>query len=316
MSLDVPRKATAAAFAMWGEVRPLVGLAKAVDGYVPRRQLGGWAATYGKVGPNGGIVPTEDREGHVFEAAAAVGRIDFSDYLKKGIWNDTHGPVNVGVPTLLEHHGETSELAKAHGKVGWWTEGHLFDREDPRSWQEFTAYTPTPKDLDRADYYWDLANRLRGLPRDLGFSAEGKMLLSPCGKRIIWAAVNKVAVCEMPQNPDATAQPLRLAVPVTASMIDADPCETCTCPPHARCKVVPLGKGVATDIIAPIAPQDLEGSRKDAPSDKDRIALLVKQVQQRLDCSEEEARRLVLRWARSVIQRRKPQGSEDGRTAG
>ena len=311
MSLEAPRKATTAEFALSGAVAPLVGplgtLRKAADGYEPRRALGGWLATYGRIGPSGGVLPTEDREGHVFEAAGAIGRIDFKEYLSKGIWNDTHGPVNVGVPTLLEHHGSSTELAKAHGKVGWWTEGHLFDRNDPRSWLDFTAYVPTARDLDRADHFWRLATLMKGLPRDLGFSAEGRMMLSPCRKRIVWAAVNKMAVCELPQNPDATAIPLRLAVPVTEAMVGAEPCSTCTCPPNARCTVVPLAAAVTTATIAPGVPEDLEGGDDNG----DEVENLVRKVQKRLGCSRLEARRRVSKWAREVIRNRR-KGDRDG----
>lgn len=243
--VDAQQHAQANRFALSGSVAPL---AKGDGAYMPRRRLGGWLATYGKLSPSGGLVPTEDREGHTFEAARTFGGIDFSEYRKRGLWNDTHhfnGQAFVGVPTVLEHHDEESPLAKSHGKVGWWTEGHLWDREDPRSWTDFTDYVPNETDFERADYYWKAANLLKGVPRDLGFSAHGKMLLSPCGKRIIWAAVTECAVCELPQNPDATAQLLTLAVKVTPRMLGADPCDRCSCPPNLRCPPLVADRGVA-----------------------------------------------------------------------
>lgn len=232
------------AFGLTGAVSALVApLRKAVGGetWTPTRPLGGWLATYGKVLPDGSVVETQDRQGHVFEAARTVGQIDFAPYLQRGVWNDTHTPGAVGKPTSLEHHDGTTELSKAHGKVGWWTEGHLWDRQDPRSWTLFGAYEPTSADLDRADYYWSLATMLKSVPRPLGFSAEGHMLLSPCRKRIVWAQVTKNAVCEMPQNPDAIAMPLALAgdARLDLDMLGRSPCDTCTCPPGARCATRP-----------------------------------------------------------------------------
>ena len=208
---------------------------KAEVQYAPTRPLGGWLATWAKLTQAGTLAPTTDREHQVFEAARTLGMVDFGPYLRKGMWNDTHTAINVGIPTSLEYHDETSALAKAHAKVGWWTEGHLFDRDDPRSWTLFGDYEPTRDDLDRSDYFWHVATMLKGLPRTLGLSAEGDMMLSPCGTRIIWAQVRKAAVCETPVNPDASLVPMRLAVPVDRSMLTRSPCSDCRCPPNARC---------------------------------------------------------------------------------
>lgn len=273
--MTVPAPATAR-FDLFGEVS---FLAKASTGvYVPSRPLGGWLATYGKILPNGGVIPTVDREGHNFEAASTLGRIDFSDYLAKGKWNDTHTSVIVGLPTGLEFHDEHTDLAKAHRKVGFWTEGHLFDRADPRSWTMFGSYDPTSKDLDRADHFWHLATMLKGMPRPLGFSAHGKMILSPCKTRIIWARVEENAVCEVPMNPDASALPLRLAVPdgtvLSPEMVGKAPCATCRCPAGARCKVADARKSVTAATIP--APEDLEGAANDdEKTEDDRVVELL-----------------------------------------
>lgn len=273
---------------MAGEILPLAKAATE-SGFVPTRPLGGWMCTYAQIGANGGLVPTQDREGHTFEAAGALGRIDFSSYLAKGKWNDTHRrrgglpdapKIVVGLPTGLEFHDETTELAKAHRKVGWWTEGHLFDRADPRSWTLFGDYEPTAEDLQRADHFWTVATMLKGLPRPLGFSAEGKMLVSPCGKRIIWAQVTDNAVCEVPQNPDAVAVPLRLAVPITHSMVGASPCDSCRCPPGARCPTLRPAPSVAGGV---------EERRAAAPD-------LAELVAQRNGVSIETARRWVRQY--------------------
>jgi hypothetical protein len=237
-------------FRMAGELGMLVKGMSVNDEWKPSRPLGGWLCTYAKLGPNGGIIPTKDRDEHIFDAAQTLGRIDFSDYLRKGIWNDTHNidpdspkgkprklpeseRVYVGVPTLLEFHDQESPLAKAHRKLGFWTEGHLFDRDDPRSWTDFSDRVPTAADLERSDYFWQLATLLKGTPRPLGISADGKMLLSPCKKRIIWAKVDEAAICEIPVNPYATIEPLMLARPVTPDMVAADACDTCSCPAGA-----------------------------------------------------------------------------------
>ena len=249
-----------------------------------------------------------DRQGHVFEAARTIGLIDFSDYLAKGRWNDTHigytpetigqKPVFVGLPTGLEFHDGTTDLSKAHQKVGFWTEGHLFDRSDPRSWTMFGDYEPTSTDLARADYFWGLATMLKGMPRPLGFSAQGKLLVSPCGKRIIWARVEHNAVCELPQNPDSAAMPLRLAVPDGAvlerGMVGRNPCDACRCPPGARCKIVDGAKSV----IATSYPQveDMESTTGDSTSQLDE---LIEQLMVAHRITRSAARRWVARWARS-----------------
>lgn len=308
---------TSAKFDLFGSISPL---AKAVAaGYSPSRSLGGWLATYGKIGDDGAIVPTRDREGHVFEAAQTLGGIDFTDYLEKGRWNDSHQgytkdtahlpKIHVGVPTALEFHDAGTELAKAHRKVGFWTEGHLFDRADPRSWTLFGDYEPTAQDLDRADYYWGLTTMLKGLPRPLGFSAQGKMLISPCGQRIIWAAIAQNAVCEMPQNPDSAALPMNLAIDggriLRPEMVGALPCDSCRCPPGARCKVTdahkaaayPPGGGIAVGTFP--TREDLERdtvAHIQAP-DPVRYERLILLLMQEHHLTEAHARRWVSDWA-------------------
>ena len=317
MTLARPPAPTSARFDLLGDVQPL---AKGGDGYVPRRQLGGWLATYGKIADDGSVVPTRDRQGHIMEAASAIGGIDFSEYLAKGLWNDTHqgypggapGPrIHVGVPRALEFHDATTALAKAHRKVGFWTEGHLFDREDPRSWTLYTDYQPTSRDLDRADYFWGLATMLKGMPRPLGFSAQGKMLISPCGNRIIWAQIAQNAVCEMPQNPDSAALPMALAVDgermIRREMVGAAPCDSCRCPPGARCKLVSTAKASGVQVGTFSSRQDLEpgpATRRSLTGDdakptgaEDRYAHLVRLLCESWGLDERRARRWIATWA-------------------
>jgi hypothetical protein len=231
-------------FELQGNLAPLVKAAVGAKGHSPSRMLGGWLMTYGKLGPDGGVVPTVDRDGQVMEAARELGHIDWSPYLDGGLWNDTHNEaVIVGAPTNLEFHDGSTPLSQAHGKVGFWTTGHLFDRNDPSSWELYTDTSrwpsgrPSEAELDRADHFWELAQLLKGLPRPIGFSAHGSMALSPCRKRIIWCQVRQAAVCELPKNPDATAEllkgsPLELLVMRKAvPRADTNPCAKCKCPP-------------------------------------------------------------------------------------
>lgn len=232
------------------------------------RPMGGWLATFGKLGPDGGIVPTVDRDGQVFEAARELGRIDWSPYLKGGKWNDTHDDkVIVGLPVSLEFHDGTTPLSKSHGKIGFWTTGRLFDRNDPSSWDGL-GRRPTAHEFERADHFWSLAHLLKGLPRPIGLSAHGAYAASPCGKRIVYARVDEAAVCELPKNPDATLEALEKAVraPDLLEVLakgsrvptaGGKPCGRCSCPPGA-CdgllrKAVTAGGGTV--------PEDLEGVR-------------------------------------------------------
>lgn len=304
---SLPPAPVSARFDLLGTIEPLAKASVDRDGYRPSRPLGGWLATYGRIGQNGAVIPVEDRQGHIFEAARTLGMIDFSRYLTKGRWNDTHQgytpdtmhlpKVFVGVPTGLEFHDEHTELAKAHRKVGFWTEGHLFDRNDPRSWTLFTDYEPTESDLNRSDYYWNLATMLKGVPRPLGFSAQGKMLLSPCGKRIIWAQINENAVCEVPQNPDATAQPLALAVPISGSMVGASPCDSCRCPPGARCPTVGMAKGINAGTMPGVQDLEQDADETTEPTgEPNQAERLVRLVMQRFNLRRGAAVRLVRTW--------------------
>jgi hypothetical protein len=279
-------------FRLVGEVVPLHGLRKAASaGWQPTRPLGGWLMTYGKIGPDGGIVPTVDREGHIVEAARELGHIDWSGYMRKGTWNDTHDEgCIVGMPTSLEFHDADTELAKAHRKVGFWTTGHLFDRDDPQSWAGLTdgggnPRRPTEHELARADHFWRLGMLLKGLPRPLGFSAHGRMALSSCRRRIIYCEVDAAAVCEVPQNPDATAELLKaVRFEVEGSpleflrpgMIGADPprsCGRCSCAPGSCEGLLRKGRGSSfiTDTPSTVAPEavDVPAPGGDATGDGD-----------------------------------------------
>lgn len=239
------------------------------------RPMAGWLTTYGQLGPDGKIRETFDRDDQVMEAARKLGAIRWDGYLKKGVWNDTHRPgVIVGLPTSLEFHGGDTPLSKAHRKIGFFTEGHLFDRNDPGSWAGLTdsignARTPTDHEFKRADHFWNLANLLKGSPRGIGLSAEGKMALSPCRRRIIQAQIDAAAVCEYPRNPDATLEPLSKGGATGGSKGGATPafmlgvpdfsaCGRCSCPAGSCANLKKAGGEVWIDgLPEPTSREDL-----------------------------------------------------------
>lgn len=282
-------------------------LAKGGDQHRPLRPLAGWATTWAKLDANDAIVTTRDRHKQTMDAAAEVGKLDWSAYVDHGVWNDTHTSALVGVPTYLEWVANAKHpLAKSHRKLGFFTAGHLWDRKDPDSWRLYAPprpdadgnvtaggvqLEPTEEELRKADRFWDLAMRFMELGRPLGFSVQGKMLLSPCEGRIVRAWVTSNAVCELPVNPDATAEPILAMLKAETSpsvldvlrpkMIGKPPCGRCTCP-GGVCFVggLPLAKaGVTTDGIGSAAGEDVEGDGEfDADtlsSQRERIADLI-----------------------------------------
>lgn len=228
---------------------------------VPTRPMGGWLATYGKIDSTGAVVPTVDRENQVFEAAGKLGAIDWSPYVEHGRWNDTHDEqVIVGLPDSLDFHDAASAFAQSHGKVGFWTTGHLFDRAAPQSWAGLDRQ-PTEQEFARADRFWALALALQGLPRQLGLSAHGGMVLSPCRTRIILARVEHAAVCDVPMNPDATLEPMRLGAgfpleTLRKGRIGTAPCGRCTCPAGACDGLRLAGAGAPFGTVAHVDPTE------------------------------------------------------------
>jgi len=269
-------------FRVAGRLAAVGGMHKAVAGARNRRLMAGWLITAGYLGPDGGLIPTVDRDQQTFDAAKELGRIDWDHYMAKGLWNDTHKPPKVGRPLTVEFHDGTTALSKAHGGiVGFWTVGELWDRSNPDSWKG-AGHTPTPVELDRADHFWSVAQMFKaaGAGRTLGLSADGLMALSKCRKRILWAKVNEAAVAELAKNPDATVEPVVLDDAVLASMTkavdgtDLSPlalvrpgmidgigcdgaCEACGRDCESR-STLRLTKATA-ETIAPTVPEDLEG---------------------------------------------------------
>ncbi len=311
-----PTSAEVLRFTVQGDVWPLDSMRK---GTAYSRAMGGWLMTYGKIGPDGGIIPTVDREGHVVDAARELGHINWQNYVKAGRWNDTHdeGTI-VGLPDSLEFHDGTTELAKAHRKVGFWTVGHLFDRADSRSWTGLTddageAREPTPAELSRADHFWNLAHLLKGTPRPLGLSAHGRMALSACKHRIIYAEVDQAAVCELPMNPDATVEPMQLAAPGTPldilrkGMDTGDRCQRCSCPAGSCAR---LAKAVTSGTLQ--VPEDFEGARvSELIPTSEALARLVRLIMAQFHVSESDAKR----WIRDFYQQRQTAAVTDRRAA-
>lgn len=227
------------------EAEPEAEMAKGTASDGPRlRRMAGWVTVYGTLGPDGGIVPTVDREGQVFEAARQLGLIDWTGYLTKGrgVWNYAHTNVRVGLPSSLEFHDGATALSQTHRKVGFWGAGHLFDAEEPQSWAGLSAM-PSREEFERADYLWTLGTRLQKGPRPLAFSVEGTMRLSPCRSRILSAAVERCAVLEYPHNPDATVEAMAKGVRfefLRRGMLGRRPCGKCSCPPGS-CDVMLRG---------------------------------------------------------------------------
>lgn len=219
-----------APFHMEGQVMPIHAEAMLKStGRVPRRPLAGWLMVYGTLDARDNVVPLRDRQGHLHEVAKELGRIDWTPYMEKGAWIDNHrwlfpdgtpAPhgvrpkngkrVHVGRAHTIEFHDGTTPLSKAHRKVGFFTTGELFDRNDPSSWAAL-GRAPTPEELARADHYWDLAHMLKGTPRPLAFSADGLMAVSKDRAKIMWARVDAAGVCEIPQHPATTAEPMTMS---------------------------------------------------------------------------------------------------------
>jgi hypothetical protein len=197
----------------------------------PTRPLAGWLMVYGTLGASNNVIPIRDRQGHTHDAARELGHIDWTPYIEKGSWIDNHRwvhpdgrlaewgdrpkdgrRVHVGRAHTLQFHDGSTDLSLQHRKVGYFTSGELYDPTDPRSW-EGLGRVPTPYEFERSEHYWDLATMLKGTPRSLAFSADGVMALSRDKTQLMWARVGAAGVCEIPQHPATTAEPMELGVP-------------------------------------------------------------------------------------------------------
>lgn len=324
INISIPEHAIRHDFSLDGSI---YGLRKGVAGPATwTRPMGGWLMTYGKLHEDGTVTETVDREGHVVEAARELGHIDWKPYLKGSRWNDTHDEnVIVGLRTHLSFHDATSSLAKAHGKVGFWTEGRLFDRTDSKSW-EGLGRVPTPHEFDRADFFFNLSGLLKGSPRPLGLSAHGVMALSECKTRIVYCQVAQAAVCQLPMNPDATFEQMIKAVrPVQydsplkilrKGMATRGPCGRCSCEAGACDK---LRKAIHSGNLGGVVPEDLESGISSPEIDADADAedddestdqsitdRLIDNIQRRFEVPRGQA----IRWVRDYIARERANQGE------
>lgn len=144
----------------------------------------------------GGIVSTEglDRQQ---ERVLADG-LDFSNFLSYGWFNDNHGQSQgdiLGYPVSVKRvkpgdilpNGET---CKVHG---WWSEGYLLNTKKGRE-------------------CWENIEALRGSPRGLGFSIEGKVRARKGGGIVARADVTNVAITHVPVNAQTFAVALAKAL--------------------------------------------------------------------------------------------------------
>ena len=273
---------------MRGTLSPLIKVTAGVEGHTPTRSMAGWATVWAMIGGDGALIPVVDRDNQTMDCAAELAGIDWTVYLQRGrgFWNDTHKggqpgnrQIKLGIGRTLQFHDAASPFAQEHRKVGWWTEGHLWDRDDSDSWRLYTDYQPTALDLERADAFWKVARYLDGSGRPLGFSVDGRMRTSACGRRIIWARVDEIALALGPSNPACTVEPqapLAKAVDMVGEGLSRLPagligareapaaCGACSCGPNA-CGLRRLAKSNAADV-APMAPESAGGVVSIAPA--------------------------------------------------
>lgn len=137
-----------------------------------------------------GILST-DRFDTDREALVQTG-LDFSYFLSRGVLNDSHQrsvAAIVGYPeeVLAFNKGETLPDDTKATRPCTWAEGRLL------------------QDDELADAVWKKGLALRGTPRALGFSLEGKWLARSADKRVVTKAeVYNAAVCAAPKNVDST----------------------------------------------------------------------------------------------------------------
>lgn len=180
-------------------------LQKSPPGLDYSRLLGGWLTTYGQIADDGSVVPTEDRQGQIFEAAKQPGNIDWSGYLNRGWWNDAHDRSTIiGRPLTLNFHDGSTDFGKEHRKVGWYSLGTMFDRNDPKTFGDYKGSKegPSDRELERSDELWNRADSLGGL----GFSVDGMYLPDETKKRIVYAVIDQAALHPTPHNPDAVVE--------------------------------------------------------------------------------------------------------------
>lgn len=154
----------------------------------------------------GGIVSTDglDRQQ---ERVLADG-LDFSNFMSYGWFNDNHGQSQgdiMGYPTGVRRvkpgdilpNGETCKVN------GWWAEGYLLDNKKGRE-------------------CWENVEALKGTPRGLGFSIEGKVRSRKAGGIVAHADVSNVAITHVPVNPQTGLVALAKALTAGSAIASGD----------------------------------------------------------------------------------------------
>jgi hypothetical protein len=154
----------------------------------------------------GGIVSTDglDRQQ---ERVLADG-LDFANFLAYGWFNDNHGQSQgdiMGYPTGVRRvkPGDilpTGETCKVNG---WWAEGYLLDNKKGRE-------------------CWENVEALKGTPRGLGFSIEGKVRNRKPGGIVAHADVSNVAITHVPVNPQTGLVALAKALTAGSAVASGD----------------------------------------------------------------------------------------------
>lgn len=147
-------------------------------------------AEEGKTRRIGGIasIETSDRQNETLLQRG----LDFSEFVNHGWFNDNHlkdTAAVLGYPDSAKFFkkGETLPDGRPAKASGHWVEGYLLNG------------------YQRADEIWNLAKALKGTPRKLGFSVEGKIQQrDSINKSIVSkAVVRNVAITNCPVNTDA-----------------------------------------------------------------------------------------------------------------
>lgn len=152
----------------------------------------------------GGIVSTDglDRQQ---ERVLADG-LDFTEFLSMGWYNDNHGQSQgdiLGYPTGVKRvkPGDilpNGDICKVNG---WWAEGYLLDTKKGRE-------------------CWENIEALKGTPRGLGFSIEGKVRQRKGNGIVARADVRNVAVTHVPVNPGTFAVALAKALTAGSAIVN------------------------------------------------------------------------------------------------
>lgn len=161
----------------------------------------------------GGIasIETKDRQKELLLQRG----LDFNEFVNYGWFNDNHSRATADILGYPEeayffNKGDKLPNGQTAKAPGHWVEGYLL------------------KGRKKADDIWELANSLKGTPRRLGFSVEGKIQKRDAlDKSIVAKAiVREVAITKSPVNTDAQmdilAKSLTVGTPTPGQAIVGD----------------------------------------------------------------------------------------------